>query len=34
MRKAPCISAGQSKMQGACTKTYGGLVLLVYHGLR
>ena len=33
MRKAPCISAGQSKMQGTRTQpNHGGLVLIVYHG--
>lgn len=32
MRKAPCISADQSQMQGAATKTTGALVLIVYHG--
>ncbi len=34
MRKAPCITADQSQMQGAGTKTTGALVPLVYHGPR
>lgn len=32
MRKAPCITADQSTMQGARTKTKGVLVPIVYHG--
>lgn len=35
MRKAPCISADQSQMQGTRpNQTTGGLVLIVYHGPR
>lgn len=32
MRKAPCINADQSQMQGTHHQNHGALVHTVYHG--